>query len=298
MASPMNPLPTTADDPRLKGWYHTIDLAPGITTVGAVYDLRTTVDRVGLPESMAGMSAARCGDGRRVLGVRDGASRGRSGRRGRHRPPGRKRRFAEPPRHAPGLVGSTPRITAPSRFLTARAMLGSRVEYNPMSIYRISPETVGTFDVVYCGSLLVHLFNPLQALINIRSVTKGTALHRGLHAPQSAADLLEDAFPDRPFVQFGSLDNDNGSPGRQLHVLVFHPKGDHRHAHLRWLRLGRRDRRIPDHRTRRRQCLRASPSRPTSRRGKPRLRRRALRPRRATGSSETTSNRLAARSKP
>ena len=56
MAGPMNPLPTSGDDPRLCGWYHTIELAPGLTTKDAVYDLRPIADRSGLPESLAGLT--------------------------------------------------------------------------------------------------------------------------------------------------------------------------------------------------------------------------------------------------
>jgi hypothetical protein len=46
----------SADDDRLNGWYHTLGLAPGIVT-RAVWDHRSTVDRVGLPPSLAGKTA-------------------------------------------------------------------------------------------------------------------------------------------------------------------------------------------------------------------------------------------------
>ena len=219
MASPMNPLPTTADDPRLKGWYHTIDLAPGITTTGAVYDLRTTVDRVGLPESMAGMSAL-------DVGTAEGFWAFEMERRGADRVVAVDIARLGESDVLPSLRATLPDWWAVAenycaeRFLTARAMRNSLVEYRPISIYRLSPEAVGTFDVVYCGSLLVHLFNPLQALINIRSVTRGTAFIE-VCTPQSAADPLEAAFPDRPFVQFGSLDSDKGTPGKHCMYWYF-----------------------------------------------------------------------------
>ena len=43
-------------DPRLEGWYHTIDLAPGVVTKG-VYDLRRLVGSVGIPDDLTGCTA-------------------------------------------------------------------------------------------------------------------------------------------------------------------------------------------------------------------------------------------------
>src|SRR6185503_9102837 len=60
------------------------------------------------------------------------------------------------------------------RFRLARAMRGSSVERKICSVYDLSPE-LGTFDFVFCGSLLMHLQNPLWALVNICSVTKEKA---------------------------------------------------------------------------------------------------------------------------
>jgi tRNA (mo5U34)-methyltransferase len=40
-------------------------------------------------------------------------------------------------------------------------------------VYDLSPSTVGTFDVVVCGSLLLHLRDPFRALAAVRSVCGG-----------------------------------------------------------------------------------------------------------------------------
>jgi tRNA (mo5U34)-methyltransferase len=61
-------------------------------------------------------------------------------------------------------------------FDVAREALGSRVERRDMTIYEIGPGTVGEFDVVVCGSLLLHLRDPLRALEAIRSVCRGSFL--------------------------------------------------------------------------------------------------------------------------
>ena len=46
-------LPTKPDDPRLQGWYHTIELGNGLVSKGA-YDLRSVVDCYGIPKSLRG----------------------------------------------------------------------------------------------------------------------------------------------------------------------------------------------------------------------------------------------------
>ncbi|RUL87594.1 class I SAM-dependent methyltransferase [Tautonia sociabilis] len=212
MAGPMTPLPCREDDPRLLGWYHTIELAPGITTRNAVYDLRPVVDRVGLPESMVGMTAL-------DLGTADGFWAFEMERRGADRivavDIGRVGQSDVLPRYRASLPDSwgDAEPYCAERFWTAHAMRRSRVEYRTMSVYDLSPETIGTFDVVYCGSLLVHLFNPLQALINIRSVTRGLAIVEACGFDPEH-DPVEEAFPDRPYAWFGSLDADGDEPGR------------------------------------------------------------------------------------
>ncbi len=55
-------------------------------------------------------------------------------------------------------------------FRLAAGILGSPVIWRPLSIYDLDPATVGTFDVVVLGSLLLHLRDPLRALEAVRSV--------------------------------------------------------------------------------------------------------------------------------
>jgi tRNA (mo5U34)-methyltransferase len=56
--------------------------------------------------------------------------------------------------------------------LAARA-LDSTAEWRALSIYDLDPRDVGMFDVVVCGSLLLHLREPLRALEAVRSVCGG-----------------------------------------------------------------------------------------------------------------------------
>jgi tRNA (mo5U34)-methyltransferase len=202
----------------LSGWYHTIELAPGVVT-RAVWDHRPTVDRVGLPGSLSGKSAL-------DVGTADGFWAFEMERRGADRV------VAIDVGHA-GDVDLLPRHRAvcseaelnsqawPTRFATAQAMLGSRVEHKICSVYDLSPEAVGQFDVVYCGSLLLHLFNPLQALINIRNVTNEIAI---IETASYHPDPIEKKYPDRPYMWFGRLDWEGDRPGVDVGYWSFTPR--------------------------------------------------------------------------
>ncbi|MDB5349738.1 MAG: hypothetical protein JWN86_985 [Planctomycetota bacterium] len=222
MAGPMNPLPTSADDPRLRGWYHTIELAPGITTSDAVYDLRPIASRSGLPESLVGKTVL-------DVGTADGFWAFEMERRGADRVVAFDiARMGESnvlPRYRATLPDwwATSENYCAERFWTAHAMRQSRVEYRTGSVYDLSPETIGTFDLVYCGSLLVHLFNPLEALIAIRSVTRAMAVIEAC-STDPAYNPVDEAFPDQPLMKFGSLDGDGGEPGRQCMYWYFTEK--------------------------------------------------------------------------
>ncbi len=52
----------------------------------------------------------------------------------------------------------------------------SRVERMFHTIYDVSPSTTGMFDIVFCGSVLLHLTDPLRALYAIRGVTREMAV--------------------------------------------------------------------------------------------------------------------------
>jgi tRNA (mo5U34)-methyltransferase len=57
-------------------------------------------------------------------------------------------------------------------FEYARAALGSNVEDIELEVLDISPETVGTFDVVFFLGVLYHMRHPLLSLEKMASVTK------------------------------------------------------------------------------------------------------------------------------
>jgi hypothetical protein len=61
-------------------------------------------------------------------------------------------------------------------FEIARAALGSAATRRERSIYELDPEVDGEFDLVYLGSLLLHLRDPVRALERVRSVCRGQLL--------------------------------------------------------------------------------------------------------------------------
>jgi tRNA (mo5U34)-methyltransferase len=186
-------LPTQPDDPRLDQWYHTIDLGNGLTSRG-IYDHRPILHCYGFPESLEGKTCLDVGTG-------DGFFAFEMERRGAARVVAidiaRCEDFDVLPqiRARMQLADEGPHRF---KFAMAHAMRRSRVEFKLCNVYELSPETVGMFDVVFCGSLLLHLQNPLKALSNIRAVTREMAIIDTL-----VDEELEAKFPEKPCLVFG-----------------------------------------------------------------------------------------------
>lgn len=151
-------------------WYHTIDLAPGVVTPGW-FDLRPIVDRIPWPE----VRGQRCLD----VATYDGFLAFEMDRRGAREvvaidlashedwdwlPRGRAGGL-EYLRQAAGVKGRG--------FEIAASALRSSVDRQFLSVYALDPERVGMFDVVVCGSLLLHLRDPFRALEAIRRICRG-----------------------------------------------------------------------------------------------------------------------------
>lgn len=204
-------LPTRPDDPRLQGWYHTIELGNGLVSKGA-YDHRPIVDCYGIPKRLVGKTAL-------DVGTFDGFWAFELERRGAEHVVAidiaRIGDFDWVP-SARAVLG--PNADRQSNFPLAHRMRGSRVERRICSVYDLSPSTVGMFDVVFCGDVLLHLFNPIQALINIRSVTRElaiiqTTLHEG----------IESFHPGEPWIHFGAREFEK-SLGEQCTYWLFSTK--------------------------------------------------------------------------
>jgi tRNA (mo5U34)-methyltransferase len=136
------------------GWYHTQELAPGLETPG-MFDLRGYVGRYGLPEDMSGIRAL-------DVGTFEGFWAFEMERRGAEVVGLDLDRIQEldwPPRLRPEEDDRRG-----EGFELARAAKRSRVERVGLSIYDATPERLGSFDLVFCGSVLIHLRDPMLAL--------------------------------------------------------------------------------------------------------------------------------------
>jgi tRNA (mo5U34)-methyltransferase len=151
-------------------WYHTMDVAPGVTTPGW-FDLRPIVDRLPWPDVLG----KRCLD----VGPYDGFLSFELERRGAAEvlavDIGAHEDWDWPVRLR-GHSGALAELAGPevgAGFALAKRLLGSQVQRRVLSVYDLSPAEVGTFDVVACGALMLHLRDPLRALEAIRSVCGG-----------------------------------------------------------------------------------------------------------------------------
>ena len=167
-------------------WYHSIDLGHGVVTPG-IFDHRLFVSKHPIPQRM---------DGLRVLdvGTFDGFWAFEFERRGAAEVValdiGRKRELDLQPRVRLGLTPEQLDEEFGTGFLTAKEILGSKVRREVLSVYDLSPERLGTFDIVNVGSILLHLLNPIRALDCIRSVVGGYAAIGECYSPRIPFKLL------------------------------------------------------------------------------------------------------------
>ena len=123
-------------------WFHTMDLGGGLRTVG-IHDPLTRLPLLGLPESLAGLSVL-------DVGAWDGFFAFECERRGATRVVASDH-FSW---HGPGWGTK-------AGFEMAREALGSRVEDIDIDVMDLSPERIGTFDLVLFLGVLYHLRDPL-----------------------------------------------------------------------------------------------------------------------------------------
>jgi tRNA (mo5U34)-methyltransferase len=153
-------------------WYHTIELAPGVRTPG-MFDHRPYVDRYGIPADLTGLRAL-------DVGTMDGFWAFELERRGARvtaldldRPedldwPPRLRSAGEA-RMAEGAA-----LAQDRGFQVAHRALGSSVERRVLSVYDATPDALGgPFDLVFCGSVLIHLRDPMLALERMARLCRG-----------------------------------------------------------------------------------------------------------------------------
>jgi SAM-dependent methyltransferase len=149
------------------GWYHTIELAPGVVTPGRI-DLRGTVSKV-LPDDLAGRRGL-------DIGTFDGFWAFEMERRGA----GVVAIDVPTLESAEWPSVNRERLEATARewglelgrgFRLAAEALGSSVTRVECPVQELAPERIGgPVDFVFSGSILLHLRDPVGALERMHSV--------------------------------------------------------------------------------------------------------------------------------
>ncbi len=162
-------------------WFHSIDLGNGIVTPGVDRSARR-LKGIHMPPSLVGKSVL-------DIGTFDGFYAFEAERRG-------------------GKVVATdtavwrnPHIGR-AGFDLARRVLGSSVEDREVDVLELSPETVGTFDLVLFLGVLYHLRDPLLVLENVASVTRRHLIM------ETHVDLLGSRRPAAAFYPGDELQGD------------------------------------------------------------------------------------------
>jgi tRNA (mo5U34)-methyltransferase len=165
--------PNLAAEVARTSWYHTLELPGGLVTPG-YFDTRPSLSKLPLPNSLEGK---RCLD----VGTSDGFWAFEMERRGASEviavdiddpadydwPEPIPVDTSRPANPQPGVNPG---------FAIAHEALGSEVERVNVSVYELPSASLGKFDFVFMGALMIHLRDPVKALSAIRQVTAGLFL--------------------------------------------------------------------------------------------------------------------------
>jgi tRNA (mo5U34)-methyltransferase len=157
-------------------WYHTVDLGDGVVTPGQ-YDHRPLLRHYGIPDDITGKSVLDVGPAHGYFAFEleaRGAARVVTVELAHWSAHDGSEALKEEFDRDRVDVRNEPYLHGALEF--AIAARGSSVEQTFSNVYDLSPATTGMFDLVFCGSMLIHLTDPLRALYAIRSVTRETAI--------------------------------------------------------------------------------------------------------------------------
>src|SRR5256712_6230979 len=165
-------------------WYHTIDLGNGLVTPGT-YDYRKALPRFQFPEDMSGMNVL-------DVGSATGFFAFEFERRGAHvisvelpsiadwdMPHGKDRQLTLEnlmAYHQVSTVEEVQYFHLDGPFQFCLKALNSKIRRCHSTIYDLSAKKLGvdTFDLIFVGDVLLHIFSPLKALAALAPLCRGT----------------------------------------------------------------------------------------------------------------------------
>ena len=169
---------------RIGAWYHCLDFGNGIVTPGySATKWGVSGDFVGIPPSLEGKSVL-------DIGAWDGFYSFEAERRGARR-----------------VLATDSYVWKKQKagFQLARRVLESKVEDQDIDVLDLSPERVGTFDVVLFLGVLYHMRHPLLAMERVASVTKDHLIL------ETHVDMLDEPRPAMAFYPEGELNGDTSN---------------------------------------------------------------------------------------
>lgn len=171
-------------------WYQSLPLPGGVVTPGS-FDTLDELSRVPFPVSLKGQ---RCLD----VATANGFWAFEMERRGAAEViaidlPAE--RLDWPGSSRPGPQAAAARWAR--SFEIAHEALDSKIQWRELSVYDLAPETLGHFDFVFMGSLLLHLRDPVAALSAVGSVLRGELLSVDAISPPLTA-----LHPMQPMARF------------------------------------------------------------------------------------------------
>ncbi|MGH9766661.1 MAG: DUF1698 domain-containing protein [Blastocatellia bacterium] len=160
-------------------WWHGIDLGNGVITPGVhpLEELRGNYALFKLPDDLSGRSVL-------DIGCWDGFY------------------SFEAERHGASVTSVD--CWRPENFFKAREALNSRAEFHELSVYEVTKERLGSFDVVFFLGVLYHLRHPLLALEQVCEVTRDFAVIES-HVIDNVLPNWPTEHPVMEFYEFDQL---------------------------------------------------------------------------------------------
>lgn len=204
---------------RAAPWYHTFSLPGGVSTKG-YFDLRRVAPRLPFGE----LAGQRCLDAAACEGFWsfELARRGAAEVVSLDLADTDQQDWQGLGSHDERRVGSG---LANEHFALVREHLGlPQVQRVDGNIYDVTPDRLGTFDLVFVGNVLIHLADPARALRALRSVLRPGGLLLSLEATSLALTVLA---PRIPLGQLWDIDDQPRwwTPNKAAHARLLHAAG-------------------------------------------------------------------------